>query len=198
MGPGRREDPAQDLRFEPVLPLLGDARGLYLRDPFETSAPLQTRVTLKPTFHEDAANASKVTFQMKVAIQVTAPWIFCAEHMMLMSELNLGFNVRVDPTGLPPGEHFAAPLLWLSCLDNHPFLAIGGGGILLVTTAVPAASRKRALCSAEHALQNQSFGSASRLSYYVLSAPGLAARSGDVSAAHRTRDAYWSRQHPPA
>ena len=96
----------RDVRFEVRVPGRDNARGIYLREPFEADRPLETRVTVTPTFHDEADNRDKVDFELRVALESTARWVECAEYLMLMHG-GRRFNVLVDPTRLPPGVHYA-------------------------------------------------------------------------------------------
>lgn len=84
-------------------------RGLYLREPAETSQLIQRGVRIKPHFPGDddsgKLNPSKVAFEIKVALVATQSWIMAPDHMILMHSERT-FVMRVDPTHLPPGVHY--------------------------------------------------------------------------------------------
>lgn len=96
----------QDLRFELRVRSRGNARGIYLREPYEVNRPLDARVIITPLFHEDADNRDKVDFELRCKLEATAPWIECADYLMLMHG-GRRLDIRVDPTDLPPGAHYA-------------------------------------------------------------------------------------------
>jgi tripeptidyl-peptidase-2 len=96
----------QDLRFDVRVTGRDDARGIYLREPWEVDRPLDARVTVTPIFHEDADNRAKVNFELRCALEATADWVQCASHLMLMHG-GRRFDIRVDPTDLPVGVHYA-------------------------------------------------------------------------------------------
>lgn len=81
-------------------------RGIYLREPFEVDRPHDVRVYVSPTFHDDANNREKVDFEVRCNLRPTERWIECAEHLMLMHN-GRRLDIRVDPTRLPPGAHYA-------------------------------------------------------------------------------------------
>ena len=98
--------PDQDVRFEARIPARGNARGLYLREPFETDRPAEVRVVVTPVFHEDAPNIDKVHFELRCNVESTARWVEVGSQLMLMHD-GRRLDIRVDPTGLPPGAHYA-------------------------------------------------------------------------------------------
>lgn len=94
------------VRFDVRVPGRDKARGIYLREPFETDRPIETRVTVTPIFPKDADNRAKVDFELRIALECTADWISCAEHLLLMHG-GRRMTVEVDPTRLRPGVHYA-------------------------------------------------------------------------------------------
>lgn len=81
-------------------------RGILLREPQETDGPHVTRVTIDPVFHEDEDNRRRVDFAMDLVLEPTAPWIEVAPTLHLVHG-GRGFEVRVEPSDLEPGVHFA-------------------------------------------------------------------------------------------
>ncbi len=100
-----KDAPAADARFRVTLPDRGGARGLYLREPYETERVLETRVRVKPAFREDENHDKRIGLSVRVALESTAPWIECADHMLLLHG-GESMRVRVDPTKLAPGVHY--------------------------------------------------------------------------------------------
>ena len=96
----------QDLRLEVRVPGRDNARGIYLREPYEVDRPLDARVTVTPVFHEDADNRAKVDFELRCTLKSTAEWVQCADHLLLMHG-GRRIDLRVDPTKLPVGVHYA-------------------------------------------------------------------------------------------
>jgi len=94
------------LRFDARLLRQDKARGILLREPHSAKRPYQTRVTVRPMFRESAANAEKIGFQMRVTLRSTADWVEVGSYLVL-SESGETFEVRVDPTDLEPGAHYA-------------------------------------------------------------------------------------------
>ncbi|RMF86238.1 MAG: hypothetical protein D6744_00060, partial [Planctomycetota bacterium] len=94
------------LRFEVRVPGRDDARGIYLREPHETDRPCVQSVRVDPVFHEDADNREKVEFELPITLEATERWVEVADHLLLMHG-GRSFEVRVDPTRLEPGVHYA-------------------------------------------------------------------------------------------
>ena len=95
-----------DVRFDIRVQSRGNARGIYLREPFEVDEPQDARITINPVFHDDASNRDKVDFELRVKLEATEHWIGCAEHLVL-PQAGRRIDVRVDPTQLPKGVHYA-------------------------------------------------------------------------------------------
>ena len=93
---------ASDARFEIRLPDRGGARGIYLREPYETDRPVETRVRIKPRFHEDEDHQTRIDLSMRVALESTVPWVETGSHFMLHHGGET-LRVRVDPTQVAPG-----------------------------------------------------------------------------------------------
>jgi tripeptidyl-peptidase-2 len=99
----------RDARYRLTVPERGDARGLYLRDPFENDRPLEADVRVEPVFPRDSAHRPKVDFEKRVRLTSTAEWIDVAD-VLLLAHGGRDFEVRVDPRGLPPGIHYGEVL----------------------------------------------------------------------------------------
>ena len=104
----QRFDPysKSEVRFEARIPGRDNARGIYLREPPETLRPFVENVSVNPVFHDDAENREKVHFELRVTLEATERWIEVADHLLLMHG-GRSFEVRVDPTRLEPGVHYA-------------------------------------------------------------------------------------------
>ena len=96
----------RQVRYEVSIADHDGDRGLYLREPFENDRPTTALVRIDPVFPKDADNREKVAFQEDVDLEATEPWVESAEHMFLMHG-GRSFRIRVDPTGLEPGAHYA-------------------------------------------------------------------------------------------
>ena len=106
-----RDVPERDVRFQVSVLGRGNARGIYLREPWENDQPFWSRVTVKPVFAEDADNRAKVAFDMQLNVEATEPWVSVADTMRLMHG-GRRFEVRVDPEALDPGVHTAEVLAY--------------------------------------------------------------------------------------
>jgi len=96
----------EDVRFDVRVQTRGNARGIYLREPYEVAEPADERITVNPVFPEDAPNRAKVDYELRVRLEATEPWIECAEYLMVQQG-GRRLDVRVDPTHLDVGAHYA-------------------------------------------------------------------------------------------
>jgi tripeptidyl-peptidase-2 len=95
----------KDLRFEVRIPDRDNARGVYLREPFETNRVLETSVRVNPVFHHDADNRDKVNFELSVVLDCDARWVDVADNLRLMHG-GRSIDVRIDPRRLESGVHY--------------------------------------------------------------------------------------------
>jgi len=93
------------IHFAVDLPGRDGARGIYLREPHETTRPLVTTVRVRPMFHEKTEPQTKLSLNMPIALECSEPWVQCGEHLLLTSS-GASFEIQVDPTTLNPGVHF--------------------------------------------------------------------------------------------
>jgi len=96
----------EQLRFDVNLPERDDARGIYLREPFETERATTTTVHVGPQFHEKASNQEKIDLLLRVRLECDADWVETAD-VLLLTNGGKSFEVRVDPLVLPEGVSFA-------------------------------------------------------------------------------------------
>eukprot|EP00742_Colponemidia_sp_Colp-10_P008114 GILJ01008758.1.p1 GENE.GILJ01008758.1~~GILJ01008758.1.p1 ORF type:complete len:1249 (+),score=195.85 GILJ01008758.1:73-3819(+) len=99
----------EDIRFEVDLPERKQARGLYLREPADATTVIETPVRVRVHFPENTDNEIKINFELMIRLESTAPWVNVASHLMLMNN-GRQFDIRVDPTHLPEGVHYAEVL----------------------------------------------------------------------------------------
>jgi len=108
----RRNDgaPAALLRMGVSLPqrvVQGRAcRGLYVREPRECEKVVQTLVMVTPEWHPDGDNRDQVGFELQVEIRCDAPWVHVPQFMVVNAQ-GKSFDLKVDPTKLPEGDHHA-------------------------------------------------------------------------------------------
>eukprot|EP00899_Mesostigma_viride_P019360 jgi/Mesvir1/27425/Mv25036-RA.1 len=83
-------------------------RGLYLREPLETSSPVAAEVFVKPLLHRDAhTRDERAAFEETLRLESSAPsWLACPESLLLHHG-GRPFGLRVDPTKLSEGLHYA-------------------------------------------------------------------------------------------
>eukprot|EP00929_Paragymnodinium_shiwhaense_P110790 TRINITY_DN7800_c0_g1_i1.p1 TRINITY_DN7800_c0_g1~~TRINITY_DN7800_c0_g1_i1.p1 ORF type:complete len:1265 (+),score=358.68 TRINITY_DN7800_c0_g1_i1:256-4050(+) len=85
--------------------VLGRGRGIYLREPAETSAPKAFKVRLGPEFKENdsSLNRSKIEMDVNLALTSTASWVKVPQFAVLPAA-GKTVEVSVDPTGLSEGQ----------------------------------------------------------------------------------------------
>jgi len=84
----------------------GSGRGVYLREPYENNRSFSGNVFVNPRFPRETDNRELVAFEKRVRLETTADWVDVADAVLLMHG-GRRFNMRVDPSGLAPGAHFA-------------------------------------------------------------------------------------------
>lgn len=94
------------VRWEVGLPRRGGARGVYLREREESEVPLETVVQVRPVLRRLATPADKVAVEQRFRLVSTADWVETPEALLMYHEAR-SFEIRVDPTRLPPGVHYA-------------------------------------------------------------------------------------------
>ncbi|TPX63343.1 hypothetical protein SpCBS45565_g06696 [Spizellomyces sp. 'palustris'] len=86
-----------------------NARGIYLRDLDETSDVQQFQVEVRPHFFKEndpEVNVKKLDLEVRAGLASTKRWLSAPEYVLLNNG-GRSFSVRVDPTTLEPGFHFA-------------------------------------------------------------------------------------------
>ena len=81
-----------------------NARGIYLREAWETSTPANLTVAVKPIFADDVDKRVKVEFNADLQLECPAPWVTVGNRLLLQSTTGT-FEVHVDPAKLEPGAH---------------------------------------------------------------------------------------------
>jgi len=81
-------------------------KGIYLRSHQSCLKPLSCLVGVEPTFYHKTEPSEKINYRCHIALCSTQPWVTCPAHLELMN-MSRSFSVKVDPTGLPPGVHYA-------------------------------------------------------------------------------------------
>lgn len=80
------------------------SRGIYLKQPYETSNASTYKVLIEPFFKEKTAAAVKVHFEVRLKLESSASWVRCNEHVILLAS-GKDIQVYLDPTGLTEGLH---------------------------------------------------------------------------------------------
>ncbi|KAJ1533129.1 tripeptidyl-peptidase II Tpp2, partial [Nowakowskiella sp. JEL0078] len=98
-----------DISYEVSVLDQGNARGIYLREAAETNEIVQFSVNIDPKFprsEEVSQNIQKLGLQIAISLSATQSWVSVPEFLLLNNG-GRAFNVKIDPTGLAPGFHFA-------------------------------------------------------------------------------------------
>lgn len=86
-------------------------RGVYLREPHETSRPTEFLVTFEPKQREDRdVRAEAWPLELRLVLESSAGWVSCPELLLVYAE-GRSFRVKVDPSGLEQGRVHYAELL---------------------------------------------------------------------------------------
>ncbi len=95
------------VRLVAELPRRANARGLYLRDPDESTQVYETDVRVRVHLPDDAPGTAKVALELRLALSCSAGWVHVPQQLLLLNG-ERSFGIRVDGTALPMGEvHFA-------------------------------------------------------------------------------------------
>ena len=117
-GLGRRADAALtslgeidelDVRFEVRVPSRAagagapGARGIYLRERWETTAPREVAVMVTPKFQgdDDVSAERKGLFRRDVRLEATAPWLSVGKGVVV-TRGGKAFTIRIDPCAAGP------------------------------------------------------------------------------------------------
>lgn len=79
-------------------------RGIYLRQPYETSIENTFKIDITPKFKEGTPNEVLYNYEVRMKLVASQRWVTCPDHMLMTNAGKL-INVIVDPTKLPPGLH---------------------------------------------------------------------------------------------
>jgi tripeptidyl-peptidase II len=107
-----KDVPTEDMHFEVYIDSLnGSPRGIYLRQPEESSISQTFSVHVNPKFKrdddpDDTAQRDRIDFEMQFALSSTASWVSVPGTFMLMNN-GRSFKIDIDPTKLPHGVHTA-------------------------------------------------------------------------------------------
>ncbi len=94
-----------DFKFDVRITSRRNARGIYLREPFEVKRTHSVSVTLIPVFHRDTKPSEKINFEKRLLLQCNVDWVEHASQILLANDSER-ITVKVDPTGLAPGVHY--------------------------------------------------------------------------------------------
>ncbi|MEE2941959.1 MAG: S8 family serine peptidase [Verrucomicrobiota bacterium] len=80
-------------------------RGIYLREAYNTDRAVASTIVVTPTFHEEADNAEKVAFEMRINLECSDSWVDHPKHVVLMHG-GRNFSVETHPQSLTTGMHY--------------------------------------------------------------------------------------------
>tara|TARA_Y100000589_G_scaffold37996_2_gene31777 strand:- start:12671 stop:16534 length:3864 start_codon:yes stop_codon:yes gene_type:complete len=95
-----------DVRYEIETMGRHAGRGVYLRESWEQDRIATVSATISPVFPRESDRIRQAQFEKPLRFESTVDWIDAPETMMLVAG-GKRFDVRIDPTGLEPGSHFA-------------------------------------------------------------------------------------------
>lgn len=97
---------AHQLNYKLNVPALHNARGIYLREAYQTKAATSFRVSVSAKLKEKATIKQRLAVSETLTMKSTADWVQCGDLLHLTHGGNR-FEVLVDPTQLKPGVHYA-------------------------------------------------------------------------------------------
>ena len=99
----------RDVRFHVTVANTGGPimKGIYMRDT-SMSKSREFNVNVEPFFlnNDERDAASKIQFNLQLSLACNVSWVQIPKHFDLMF-MARGFSIKVDPTGLPSGVHYA-------------------------------------------------------------------------------------------
>ena len=119
-----KDDKSMDLFFE--VKVQGGNRGIYLREGVDTGKLHQLNVSVTPIFKKDdyAENSLKLDYEHRLVLTTTASFAKVPE-CILMNSGGRDFSVRVDPSSLPAGFHYAQVQAFISNqIEKGPIFTI--------------------------------------------------------------------------
>jgi hypothetical protein len=78
------------------------SRGIYLRQPYETSVSGTFKVEIKPLYNKAVTSDFQFNFEIRLKIVSSAAWISCNDNAVLHSNGKV-ISILVDPSSLSPG-----------------------------------------------------------------------------------------------
>ncbi len=135
---------AHQLNYKLRIPALNDARGIYLREAYQTKEATAFRVYVSAKLKEKATIKQRLAVSETFVLKTTADWVKCGDLLHLTHGGNR-FEVLVDPTQLSPGVHYAEVQ---ACLKEKP-----DGVIFRVPVTVIIPQERKDQSAAEATLQ---------------------------------------------
>jgi hypothetical protein len=109
--------------------------GIYWREEAQSATASTCRATINVSWHPGVHERARLFFHRNYALVASASWVSTGASAVVTS-LGGGFNVRVDPTSLPPGVHYAEVRGYRVGPDGAPLVDENGPDFFLPITVV--------------------------------------------------------------
>ncbi|EDV19912.1 uncharacterized protein TRIADDRAFT_61672 [Trichoplax adhaerens] len=101
-----------------------DKRGIYLREPQETSSISYLPVRVRPCYKSELDLKLKANLEYRISLVPTATWIDAPKYFMLNNSAR-SFDIKVDTSDLRPGAHYSEICGYDSaCIELGPLFRI--------------------------------------------------------------------------
>ncbi|RDD39583.1 Tripeptidyl-peptidase 2 [Trichoplax sp. H2] len=101
-----------------------DKRGIYLREPQETSSISYLPVRVRPCYKSKLDLKLKANLEYRISLVPTATWIDAPKYFMLNNSAR-SFDIKVDTSDLRPGAHYSEICGYDSaCIELGPLFRI--------------------------------------------------------------------------
>lgn len=104
-------------RYSVRVPGRDNARGLYLRESYDTEAAQTFSVSVTPVFRKETLNESKLQFNQRLRLESSVAWATCPDYLFLTHRRS-SFLLDTDPALLPPGVHVGEVLAFDDARDE--------------------------------------------------------------------------------
>ncbi|KAJ2390331.1 hypothetical protein GGI23_005644, partial [Coemansia sp. RSA 2559] len=134
----------EDVEYAVVIPELGGARGVYLRNPEDSAQVRHLKISIAPVFPEDVNSQlerdpdghhgqedsqRRFDFEQRVLLVSDASWVRVPEALYIANAGQV-FNAKVDATQLEPGR------LHIASIDGYDSTNVGRGPIFTIPVTV--------------------------------------------------------------
>ncbi|KAI9505484.1 subtilase family-domain-containing protein [Coemansia spiralis] len=134
----------EDVEYKVSVLEMGNARGIYLRNPEDSACARHLQIKVSPVFPEDARarlecdpdgshgqqrSQTQFDFEQRVLLVATVSWVRVPEALYLSSQGQM-FSARVDATHLEPGH------LHVASIDGYDSANVDRGPIFTIPVTV--------------------------------------------------------------